>query len=144
MKKIIEYLKIDKVQRLIYGIGLVLWIILWIDDLIFIPNENFFGIYLWQVIIPAVLLFTQLIFNNKILWITIVGYLSLYSLWVIWNIIELDILIDIQRDYSPRPFWTFEKVQNWIIMLTILSLINWIIWKIKPITKVKNITQRSV
>ncbi|QNK78254.1 hypothetical protein H7F37_03995 [Winogradskyella sp. PAMC22761] len=144
MKKIIEYLKIDKVQRIIYGIGLVLWIILWIDDLKFITNENFFGIYLWQVIIPALLLFAQLIFNNRILWIAIVGYLGLYSLWIIWNIVESDILIDIQRDYSPRPFWTFEKVQNWIIILTILSLINWLIWKIKPITKIKNVAQHRV
>jgi hypothetical protein len=109
-----------------------------------ITNENYFGIYLWQVIIPALLLFAQLIFNNRILWIAIVGYLGLYSLWIIWNIVESDILIDIQRDYSPRPFWTFEKVQNWIIILTILSLINWLIWKIKPITKIKNVAQHRV
>ena len=141
MKKITEYLKFDKTQRCIYGIGFILWVFLWFQDLQYITNENFFGIYLWQVIIPAVLLIAQLIFNNKTIWITLVAYVSLYSLWIIWNIIELDILTDIQRDYSPQPFWSYEKVLNWVIMIIILLITNWTVWKIKPSEIKKNITQ---
>ncbi|AUP78105.1 hypothetical protein [Flavivirga eckloniae] len=141
MKKITEYLKFDKNQRFIYGIGLILWVFLWIQDFKYITNENFFRIYLWQVIIPIVLLIGQLIFNNKTIWITLVAYVSLYSLWIIWNIIELDILIDIQRDYSPRPFWTFEKIMNWVIMILILLVTNWTVWKVKPTEIKKNDTQ---
>ncbi|WP_225036599.1 hypothetical protein [Winogradskyella sp. SM1960] len=132
-----KHLKTDKVQRLIYGIGLILWIFIWVNDLSFIFNASVFGIYLWQVIIPALLLIGQLIFNNKTLWNILIVYVSLYSLWIIWNIVVTDILIDIQRDYLPRAFWTFEKILNWIIMLTVLGFTNWIIWKIKPIAKIK-------
>lgn len=62
-------------------------------------------------------------------------YATLFSLSIIWNIIELDILIDIQRDYSPQPFWTFEKVKDWMIIVFILFTTNWTIWRINPTQK---------
>jgi hypothetical protein len=143
LEKLQEFLKIDKKQRFIYGIGLLLWTILWFDDFKFI-NIDTLVIYTFQLIIPSLLLFAQIILNNKFIWILLIGYISLYTLWIIWNIIEQDILMDIQRDFTPQPFWTFEKVRDWIIMLTILTLINWIIWKIKPIRKEKNVAQHRV
>lgn len=134
-KKILEYLKKDKVQKLIYGIGLVIWIYIWFTDLKNISETNSYGIYLWPILIPVPLLIGQIIFNNKIIWITLVTYATLFSLRIIWNIIELDILIDIQRDYSPQPFWTFEKVKDWMIITFILFVTNWTIWRINPTQK---------
>lgn len=134
-KKILEYLKKDKVQRLIYGIGLVLWIYIWLTDLKNISETNSYGIYLWPILIPVPLLIGQIIFNNKIIWMTLLTYTTLFSLSIIWNIIELDILIDIQRDYSPQPFWTFEKVKDWLIIAFILFATNWTIWRINPTQK---------
>lgn len=125
------FFKKDKNQRLIYGIGIILWIILWFKDLEFINKETI-GIYSLQIIIPTILLIGQLIFNNRTLWTLLVIYFGIYTLWILWNMIYLDILIDYHRDYSPQPFWTFEKVKDWIIMISILIMANWIIWKIKP------------
>lgn len=133
MKKIGEYLKKDKVQRIIYCFALILWVILWFNHLKNLTLDIFSGVYLFQIIIPFILLTTQTIFNNKIIWVILASYLSLYSLWIIWSIIQVDILIDIHRDYSPKPFWTFKKVLNWLIMLFIISIINMTVWKMKPV-----------
>ena len=133
LKKTLIYLKKDKIQRLIYGIGLVLWIYTWFVDLKNISENNSYGIYLWPILIPIPLLIGQIIFNHKIIWITLVTYSTLISLSIIWNIIELDILMEIPRDYSPQPFWTFEKVKNWLIIITILFVTNWMVWRINPI-----------
>ena len=137
LKKLSEYLQNDKIQRMIYGIGLILWLYIWLVDLKNISENNSCGIYLWPILIPIPLLIGQTIFNNKIIWILLVTYATLFSLSIIWNIIELDILIDIQRDYSPQPFWTFEKVKDWFIIAVILIATNWTLCRIKPI-KTKN------
>lgn len=126
-----QVLKEDKNQRLVYGFGLLLWIILWFNDFKYINKETL-GIYSLQVIIPSLILIWQLIFNNEKIWILLIVYSGLYSLWVLWNIIYLDFLIDFHRDFTPQPFWTFEKLKDLTVMLLILFLVNWTIWKIKP------------
>jgi len=128
-----EILKKDLIQRIIYGLGLVLWILIWFVDLKNISVNNSYGIYLCSILIPIPLFIAQIIFNNKIIWIILVTYTSLFSLSIVWNKIGLDILIDINRDYSPQPFWTFDKIKDWLIMIVILLITNWTIWKIKPI-----------
>ena len=57
--------------------------------------------------------------------------------------IYFDILIDYHRDYSPQPFWTVERIKDWIIILSVLLIVNWIIWKIKPLKK-KNTLHNNV
>lgn len=126
-----QVLKEDKNQRLVYGFGLLLWIILWFNDFKYINKETL-GIYSLQVIIPSLILIWQLIFINEKIWILLIVYSGLYSLWVLWNIIYLDFLIDFHRDFTPQPFWTFEKLKDLTVMLLILFLVNWTIWKIKP------------
>ncbi len=130
-KQVLNFFKKDKNQRLIYAIGIILWIMLWFKDLEFINNETI-GIYSLQIIIPTILLIGQLIFNNRTIWTLLAVYFGIYTLWILWNIIYLDILIDYHRDYSPQPLWTFEKVKDWTVILFILISVNWIIWKIKP------------
>ena len=133
--KISDYLKNNNIQKLIYGVLLVLWTLLWFDDFKYMTTENFLRIYIWQTIIPGLILLSQLIFNNKIFWTTLFICCMLYSLRILWNMIYSDILMDLERDYYSGPLWTSEKIQNWIIMLSVLFSVNWIILKIKPSKK---------
>ena len=133
MNKISEYLKKNKIQRLIYGIGLLLWIIIWIDDLKLYNSVSSLGIkYLWLMIIPTLLLIGQLIFNNKIIWALIFGLISCYTIWTLWNIIFLEILVEFHRDYSTESFWNLKQNLILITILFVLFIVNWTIWKIKP------------
>jgi hypothetical protein len=125
-----EYLKSDKKQRVIYGIGILLWIALWFDSFRFINQSNI-GIYSFQIIIPLLLLIGQLILNKKEIWILLISYLTLYTLWVLKNML-FDILMEYNRDYSPQPVWTYERIKESTIMILILFTVNWIIWKMKP------------
>src|SRR5690606_21874598 len=120
-------------QRLIYGIGLLLWIIIWIDDLKLYNSESSLGIkYLWLMTIPTLLLIGQLILNNKIIWSFILGLISCYSIWTLWNIIFLEILVEFHRDYSPESFWNLKQTLILITIFFVLFIVNWTIWKIKP------------
>ncbi|WP_439150915.1 hypothetical protein [Winogradskyella sp.] len=86
----------------------------------------------WHLFLPSVLLSLQVYLNRKFLWALILVYISTYSLWVIWNVIELDVLIDLQRDYSPQPFWNLEKIGNWLTISVVLFVVNWIAWNLEP------------
>ncbi len=105
LNKISEYLKKDKIQRLIYGIGLLIWIVIWADDLKYYNYESSLGIkYLWLMTIPTLLLIGQLILNNKIIWTLFLGLIKGYTIWTLWNIIFLKILVEFHRDYYLNPF----------------------------------------
>ena len=133
LNKISEYLKKDKNQRLLYGIGLLIWVIIWIGDLKYYNSESSLGIkYLWIMIIPTLLLIGQLIFNNKIIWILIVALISCYTIWTLWNIIFLEILIEFHRDYSPKSFWNLKQISTLLSIFFVLFFVNWTIWKIQP------------
>ena len=133
LNKISEYLKKDKIQRLLYGIGLLIWIIIWIDELKLYNSESSLGIkYLWLMTIPTLLLIGQLILNNKIIWTLILGLISCYTIWTLWNIIFLEILVEFHRDYSPESFWNLKQTLILIIIFFVLFIVNWTIWKIKP------------
>ncbi len=136
LKVISDKLKTNRVQRLVYGLGLLLWIIIWIDDIKFYNLESSIGIkYYWIILIPTFILIGQIIFNSKILWLASVALFGFYTLWTIWNIIFLGILIDYHRDFVPESFWTFDRISIWVFIILILVIINWLIWKIKPIEK---------
>ena len=133
LNKISEYLKKDKIQRLLYGIGLLIWIIIWIDELKLYNSESSLGIkYMWLMTIPTLLLIGQLILNNKIIWTLILGLISCYTIWTLWNIIFLEILVEFHRDYSPESFWNLKQTLILIIIFFVLFIVNWTIWKIKP------------
>lgn len=118
-------------QRFIYGIGLLLWIILWYDEIQFINQETLL-IYSLQTIIPGLLLIGQLFLNDKKIWKVLVVYISLYSLWILRNMF-FDLQDDFYRKYLSQPIWTYERMRDYTILLLILFSINWTIWKIKPV-----------
>ena len=84
------------------------------------------------MIIPTFLLISQLILNNKILWTLILGIISCYTIWTLWNIIFLEILVEFHRDYSPESIWNLKQILTLIIIFFVLFIVNWTIWKIKP------------
>lgn len=128
----------DKVQKLVYGLGLLIWILIWIDDLKFYNSESSIGIkYYWIILVPTFILVVQTMFNNKILWIASAVLFGCYTLWTIWNILFLEILVNYHRDFVPDSNWEFDRVSIWVIIVLILFLINWVIWKIKPFPKFK-------
>lgn len=130
-KDIFPFFKKDRNQKLIYGIGLLLWILLWYDDFRFISNDTI-TFYVVLTFIPALLLFLQILFNNRIIWWLLVVYFGIHTLSILWSMVYFDILIDYHRDYLPQSFWRINKLRNWLIMLPSLFLVNWTIWKIKP------------
>jgi hypothetical protein len=130
LKIISDLLKQDRNQRILYGIGLLVWIVIWINQFGYFTNWSGFQ-YLW-FIIPTLLLIGQLLFNNKILWGIIIVLVSAYSLLILWNFLFLEILIDFHRDYAPTTSWNLKKYLTPLLFLTIVVLSNWILWKIKP------------
>ena len=133
LNKISEYLKKDKIQRFLYGIGLLIWVIIWIDDLKLYDSKSSLGIkYLWLMTIPTLLLIGQLILNNKIIWTLILGLTSCYTIWTLWKIIFSEILVEFHRDYSPESIWDLKQVLTLLIIFFVLFIVNWTIWKIKP------------
>lgn len=82
--------------------------------------------------IPALLLFGQVILNNKIIWALIIGLISCYTIWTLWNIIFLEILFEFHRDYSPESIWNLKQILTLLIIFLVLFILNWTIWKIKP------------
>jgi len=133
LNKISEHLKKDINQRLLYGIGLLIWAIIWFDDLKYYNAESSIGIkYLWLITIPTILLIGQILFNRKILWIIIVGLISSYSIWTLWEFLFHNVLIDHHKDYIPKKNWPFTDLIAFLFLFILLFSMNWPIWKMKP------------
>ena len=132
-KKISTLLKKDKIQRILYGLTLVIWTIIWTDNLGLFNLDSSLGIkYYWIMIIPSLILLGQILFNLRILWWLTVGLILIYTSWTVWNILFLKILIDFHRDYMPGPIWDFKEVMTLTMILLTLFALNWTIWKIRP------------
>ncbi len=131
--RLIRFLKSGKNQRLTYGIGIILWLIIWRDALRAFDQSNI-GYYLIQIILPLILLIVQLIFNRKEIWLLVIAYTTLYSLWILKNMI-FDVLLEYERDYSPQPVWTTQRIKEYAIMVFILFFVNWLVWHMKPLKK---------
>jgi len=133
LKNISTKLKKDKVQRLLYGLALLIWVIIWIDEIELFNSQSSLGIkYYWIMIVPTLILIGQIVSNNKILWWLIVGLISIYTVWTTWNIVFLRILLDYHRDYVQGTTWDFKEVLTLTTIFLTLFVINWMTWKIKP------------
>ncbi len=149
LNTITRFLKRDGIQRYTYGIGLLIWILVWFRDLKY-SFQNFDKITLsgqeeyWIIVsIPFILFILQIIFNNKKIWALIFILVVLASIWSLWITIVFNILIDVNKDYGPKNFWTSKKIINITLAPLIIFLINWIVWKIKPIKRTLNNPLRS-
>ncbi len=137
MKTIREILSNDFVQRIIYGIGILLWtIIMWKELLKFPFSKSSFGVpYLILYLIPTIILVIQIIINTRLLW------------WIIWLIFSGYILISlslvtidsIERSGNhPKAInWTFQDIFQLILVFGLFIAIDWIIYRMKPTMKMK-------
>lgn len=137
LKNVTELLKQDKVQRLLYGTGLALWIYLWWDSTRFYYLENVVRIHnRWLMSIPAIILTGQVFFNRRLLWIATVAMVSAYSLFAIFSVIQFRI-IDAHREYGHAWDWDTQEIASLTLMMLLLIFANWLVWKIKPVRRNK-------
>lgn len=115
-----------------YAVLLLLLVVFWglnfsanLSDL-FIPSNLIFSIFL------IVLLVYQVINNRRGFWLIAVIFLAVYSSWIIYVDLLLQFLIDIHRDYLRSQTWNGSKIFMLGLKLSILVLINIIVWVIRP------------
>jgi len=133
IKKISDKLKVDKTQRIIYAFGFILWIIYWFDKFKYYDLEYIPGIkYIWIFSIPIFLFSIQFLLNNRMIWRLIILFSSLITFYVVSITIFMDVLVNFNRDYVPQTFWSIDMILSPILILLILFLINWTLWKMKP------------
>lgn len=82
--------------------------------------------------IPTLILIGQIFWNSKILWCLAVGLITAFTIWTVWRIVFLRILIDYHREYVSGITWDFREVITLTTIFLILFFINWTIWKMKP------------
>ena len=125
------FLKRDKVQRLFYLLGLIVWFLLLKNEFHKYNKESSLGIsYFWLILIPATLLTLQIILNHKILWFIIFGLVLTYSIYSAYY--TLTDIIERSGNHVKAIYWDFETTAILNIIFTILFLTNWILFKLKP------------
>lgn len=131
LEKVKYWLSISLIQRLFYGIGLILWTaILWDESMDF--STPYFRKYLAIYLIPALLLFLQILFNNKNIWGLIFSLISFYSIYALYSFIIWAIE---SSDSAKSPDWSIESIFLISLFFGLLSLLDWIIYRLKPIKK---------
>jgi hypothetical protein len=131
VSSISSFLKRDKVQRLFYLLGLIVWFLLLRNEFHKYDKESSLGIsYFWLILIPATLLTLQIILNHKILWFIIFGLVLIYSIYSACY--TLADTIERSGNHVKAIYWDFETTAILIIIFIMLFLTNWIIFKLKP------------
>lgn len=138
MNKINQFLKRDNIQRRCYFVLLISWIVIFLN-----PDLRSFvtsyDTYLPLIfIVPVLLLVLQLLFNNRIIWTMISACIVLYTLWTLIKM-YMYIVVDSHRDYSPVE-WNAATVFRFGLIVLILIMFNWFIFKIKPVKSDRTIT----
>ncbi|PQB05787.1 hypothetical protein BST85_13445 [Aureitalea marina] len=136
IKNISQFLSKQIVQRILYGIALIFWLWVFSDSFRYYNSESSIGIkYLWLIAIPSALLTAQIVFNNKVIWGIIVGLVSIYSIWTLWQFFHLNILIEYHKDYIPKNNWPLNDIIWFLIFSILFVVVNWVVWKLKPSKK---------
>ena len=122
----------DIIQRVIYGFGLALWIFLMWDGITEFPHAtSSLGVsYMTIFIIPSVLLFFQMIRNNRLLWGLIFGLVTVYSVSSLYHVIAD--AIERSGNHVKAIDWELSDILILSIVSGALFVVNWIIYKIKP------------
>ncbi len=129
---IIEYLKNDKKQRLIYGGILLLWIFVGLNFVKYKYDFSPFRVDMMILtIISTLILIGPIIMNRKIMWIGAFGFALLHGLWTTYKIV-FSSLVDFHRDYVPSTTWNLKDIGISISLILVSFLATWIIWKMKP------------
>lgn len=130
---------LDKVQRLCYVSALILWLVIWKEDFRFYELPSSLGIkYIWLISIPAILLLLQAILNNIILWGTLFGLLLMYTSFVV--IVSLMDIVERSGNHVKAISWDVKTFLFFMLIFGLLLLVNVILYKLKPMSKIKKNT----
>lgn len=130
---------LDKVQRLCYVSALILCLVIWKEDFRFYELPSSLGIkYIWFISIPAILLLLQAILNNIILWGTLFGLLLMYTSFVV--IVSLMDIVERSGNHVKAISWDVKTFLFFMLIFGLLLLVNVILYKLKPMSKIKKNT----
>lgn len=129
--KISDFFKIDKVQRIIYVIALILYLLALYDNFYLYDSTTSFGIkYYYFFLIPKTLLILQIIFNKFIFWFCIFGLVFSYTLVTFYSIIQY---FRFQAfDVVKGIGWDFEQILILLLFFCFIFTVNFILYSIKP------------
>jgi len=115
-----------------YGLGLTLWTFLMWDSITAFPYAtSSLGLnYMSLFIVPALLLFLQIIRNNKLLWGLIFGLVTVYIMVSLYLVIED--AIERSGNHVKAIDWEIKDVLILLLVFGVLFIIDWTIYKIKP------------
>jgi hypothetical protein len=130
--KIKEQLNRDIIQRVIYGLGLASWTFLMWDGITEFPHAtSSLGLtYITLFIIPALLLFFQIIRNNKLLWGLIFGLVTIYIATALYLVIAD--AIERSGNHVKAIDWEIKDILILLFVFGILFVIDWTIYRIRP------------
>ena len=132
IKKFKNILSNDPIQRVIYGLGFLLWTLIMWDSINRFPNSisSLKISYLTLYIIPSTILLIQIIRNNKLFWLLTFGLFSCYILVTI-IFVFMDI-VERSGNHVKAIIWSFSDIFILLLLLGLLGVIDWIIYQIKP------------
>lgn len=128
--KNLNYFKKDSVQRRIYIVLLICWIIIFTNENLRIRFTSTTDNLPLVFIIPVALCVLQVLFNNIVLWYLIVAGIISYSLWSFLSLIMF-ISVDAQKEYTSSS-WTGAALLEMGLILLGFVFINGIVLLIKP------------
>lgn len=135
MKKISTLLGSRQTQRVIYSLGLVLWILIFWNIIRsgLWSSQSSFGIsYLTLLLIPSCLLLLQIVLNKWILWLIITVSICSYFLYSSYMLLD-DVL---NRRLNPQhvkylPLELADFLFFGVFSVLTFSIV-WLLLKIKP------------
>jgi len=132
LENIKEQLSKDPIQRVIYGIGLTLWTYLMWDSIMDFPYAtSSLGIsYMTLFTLPAILLFLQIIRNNKLLWGLIFVLVTLYIFIALYMVMED--AIERSGNHVKAVDWETKDVVILLTVFGMLFIVDWTIYVIRP------------
>ncbi|MFD1316721.1 hypothetical protein [Namhaeicola litoreus] len=132
IRKIKVILAKDLIQRVLFGIGLILWTFINWNGIIKNPNsETSLGIAnITLYLIPAIILLIQIIRNNKILWGLTFGLFTIYILTSL--IMVISNAITRSGNHVKAIDWNVTQLIQIFVFFGVLGIIDWIIYQSKP------------
>lgn len=102
------------------------------DSFKYYNAESSLGIkYLWLITIPSILLFCQVVFNTKLLWVIIFTLIAGSSIYAI-AFTTKEIIAGVNDPVKTLRF-DFKDVVILFVVLLLYLLINFIVFKLRPI-----------
>jgi len=132
LDRIKKLLALDIVQRVFYGLGLMLWIFIMWDATTDYPfSKSSLGVtYMTAFLIPAILLSLQIVIKNVILWVLIFGLVSIDIAVSLFLVIQ-DAIVR-SGNHVKAIDWTVRDVLLLLVVFAAFFIIDWVIYLIRP------------